>query len=100
MSLLAYNPIFDWQTNIRELAGKLRSLAVEHKRDRERQPEGHRAEWDAGTALLETQAKAAESGRLWWRADARSIPDVALSPVLMKWYQEANTRGMLAEQEA
>ena|SRR5271166_3761099 len=98
--MLAYNPIFDWQTNIRELAGKLRSLAVEHKRDRERQPVGHRVEWDATTAVLEAQAKAAESGRLWWRADARSRPDVAMNSVLMEWYREAKKRGMLAEQEA
>jgi hypothetical protein len=90
-----YNDHFDWATNIADLASKLRSLVDERVKTRPTLPEYELQSFDAHTVVLMAQAKAAESGRLWWDPAATVIPEVVLNPVLMEWYKQANKRGKL-----
>lgn len=104
-----YDPKFDWQTNIADLASKLESLLVEREKTREtihpypntnvptlaQANEDAVAQFDAQTELLSQQYGAASVGMFWWDPDSTKVPTVSLNRKLMTWFKEANQRGKL-----
>lgn len=104
-----YNPAFDWETNIADLASKLASLLRERAKTRETLAPFPNTDipsliqaninavdvFDAETRLLEQQHAAAAEGSFWWDPRATRLPGVTLNPTLMEWWKQANQRGKL-----
>ena len=104
-----YDPAFDWQTNIQDLASKLTAILVERAKTRETiHPYPNTtmptlvqanldavATFDAQTQLIQWQATAADRGMFWWDPEATRTPVVTMNKKLMEWYRQANKRGKL-----
>ncbi|MGO9111947.1 MAG: hypothetical protein ACLP9L_22200 [Thermoguttaceae bacterium] len=104
-----YDPKFDWQTNIQDLASKLTAILAERAKTRETiHPYPNTtmpvliqanldavATFDAETQLIQWQALAAKRGMLWWDPEATKIPVVTLNKKLQEWFRQGNKRGKL-----
>ena len=89
---IAYDPAFDWKTNIDDLASKLESVLRERTKTREtilpypstnvasilEENANALANFDRETQIIRYQASAARDGYLWFDQDSLRVPTVAL----------------------
>jgi hypothetical protein len=110
---LPYDPDFDWQTNIDDLASKLESVLRERSKTREtiapypstnipnliEHNDAVLKSFDRETEIIQYQASAAREGYLWFDPETLRTPTVALDGEAMEWRKQAAKRGKIVRPE-
>ena len=110
---LPYDPDFDWQTNIDDLASKLESVLRERSKMREtiapypstnipnliEHNDAVLKSFDRETEIIQYQASAAREGYLWFDPETLASPTVALDGEAMEWRKQAAKCGKIVRPE-